>query len=247
MSKFKVSINEFEGPLDLMLHLIKEKQLDLFDLDLTVLVDQYIEYINDMEKLHLEIASEFLSELAGLIEYKSKRLLPKDTSELDDNYEEDTKDQLVKRLLEYQKFKEISSELLGLSEERALHFDKPQSEIAQQWMKESKENSQMSEGSTIDLIKAMNQCIKRFNVMQPLQMKVAKKELSVEERSIQLKAMITKLDDTFTLEDLCTDCTELHVVIVTFLSVLDMIRIGYLACEVIGERIWLKRSSVNGK
>ena len=69
---FEVSINQFEGPLDLMLHLIREQELDLFDLDILVLVDQYIAYINAAKQVHLEIASEYLTMLATLIEYKSK-------------------------------------------------------------------------------------------------------------------------------------------------------------------------------
>ena len=77
---FKVTIDQFEGPLDLMLHLIKENKLDLFDLDIDVLTGQYLIYLDSMDQLHLEIASEYLVELATLIEYKSKRLLPKDES-----------------------------------------------------------------------------------------------------------------------------------------------------------------------
>ena len=89
MNEFKVTIEQFEGPLDLMLHLIKEKELDLFDLDVNVLTDQYISYLNAMSEMHLEVASEYLVELAELIEYKSKKLLPRDNSELEDDYEED--------------------------------------------------------------------------------------------------------------------------------------------------------------
>ena len=99
---FKVTIDQFEGPLDLMLHLIKENKLDLFDLDIDVLTGQYLIYLDSMDQLHLEIASEYLVELATLIEYKSKRLLPKDESVLDEDLEEDPKDRLVRRLLEYQ-------------------------------------------------------------------------------------------------------------------------------------------------
>lgn len=70
--KFEVSIEQFDGPLDLMLHLVKENKLDLFDLDMDVLASQYIAFIHEMQTLHLEIASEYLEELASLIEYKSK-------------------------------------------------------------------------------------------------------------------------------------------------------------------------------
>ena len=71
---FTVAVDQFEGPLDLMLHLIKEKELDLFDLDIHVLTEQYLLYLNKMEEMHLEVCSEYLVELATLIEYKSKKL-----------------------------------------------------------------------------------------------------------------------------------------------------------------------------
>ncbi|MDD6466696.1 MAG: segregation/condensation protein A [Erysipelotrichaceae bacterium] len=245
MASFTVSIDQFEGPLDLMLHLVKEKELDLFDLDLNVLADQYIQYINSMEQMHLEIASEYLIELAGLIEYKSRKLLPKDTSELEDTYEEDTKEQLMQRLLEYQRFKEVTAKFSELSNERMLHYDKPQSEIANQWLKESKLQIQDIHGNPIDLIKAMNHCIRRYKIMQPLQMKVAKKELSVEERTIQIKARMTQLPEVFEFFDLCIE-QDLHLLIVTFLSVLDLLRLGYLDCELQGEQIWLKKGARYG-
>jgi chromatin segregation and condensation protein Rec8/ScpA/Scc1 (kleisin family) len=84
---FEVETLKFEGPLDLMLHLIHEQQLDIFDLDMEVLTDQYLAYIHAMEDLQLEVESEYLVELATLIEYKSKKLLPKRDDEIDDDYE----------------------------------------------------------------------------------------------------------------------------------------------------------------
>ena len=84
---FTVETMRFEGPLDLMLHLIHEKELDIFDLDMEVLTDQYIKYLHEMEKLKLEVESEYLVELAALIEYKSKKLLPKPSEDLNDEYD----------------------------------------------------------------------------------------------------------------------------------------------------------------
>ena len=153
MNEFKVTIDTFDGPLDLMLHLIKEKQLDLMNLDMNVLTDQYIAYLNQMENLHLEIASEYLSELATLIEYKSKKMLPGKHEDLDDSYEEDPKDRLVKRLLEYQQFKEASEDLNALYESRQLQLSRPLSDEVDQWMKE--DESLPYEGNPYDLMRAM--------------------------------------------------------------------------------------------
>ena len=95
MNEFTVTIDKFDGPLDLMLHLIKEKKLDLLDLDMSVLCDQYMAYLNSMQQLHLEIASEYLAELASLIEYKSRMMLPGKQDELPQD-EEDPRQKLVR-------------------------------------------------------------------------------------------------------------------------------------------------------
>ena len=126
---FLITLDQFEGPLDLMLHLIKENKLDLFDLDMNVLATQYIDYIHAMQNMHLEVASEYLSELASLIAYKSKKLLPRETVEVEEEYEEDQRDQLVARLLEYQRYKEVSLALKEDYEQRQLHFSRPVSSL----------------------------------------------------------------------------------------------------------------------
>ena len=105
--EFQISIDQFEGPLDLMLHLIKTNKLDLMDLDMNTLATQYIAYIAQMKQLQLEIASEYLSELASLIEYKSRKLLPRSEVAIEEEYEEDQREKLVSRLIEYQKYKDV--------------------------------------------------------------------------------------------------------------------------------------------
>ena len=245
-SEFIVTIDQFQGPLDLMLHLIKEKKLDLFNLNLSILTDQYVAYIRTMDQMNLEIASEYLTEMASLLEYKSKRLLPKDKSELEDNYEEDTREKLVKRLIEYQKFKEVSEQLQKRGEERSQQYVKPESNIANQWRKELSTEVFSNDGNMSELLKAMNQCIRRYQIMQPLPVQIAHKEISAEERATQLKQIMAGLPDTFYLEDLCADCADVYLVIVTFLAVLDMIKTGDLLAKVIDQRIFLRQGAGYG-
>ena len=134
-----IKLQVFEGPLDLMLHLIKEKQLDLENLDMNVLTDQYIAYLNSMTRMHLEIAGEYLSELAQLIEYKSKKMLGiKEEIEAE---EPDTKEKLIQRLLEYQKYKEVSEQLNEYYESRSLLIGKPMSKEADAWMESDDEQA----------------------------------------------------------------------------------------------------------
>lgn len=237
---FEIKSDTFQGPLDLMLHLIKENKLDLFDLDMNVLCDQYLAYINAMESMHLEVASEFLSELAGLIEYKSKKMLPKEKVEISEEYEEDQRDKLVRRLLEYQRFKEVSETFSKKYEERQKLMSKPLSEKTNEWMTNVKEDE--FEGNPYDLIKAMNRVIRRMSleVVQETNMQVA--EMSTEERCEIIKERFKNLNSKISFDVLCEDCTTLHMVIVSFLAILDLIRQGFLSFNVDkNENIWLMR------
>ena len=102
-------IEGFEGPLDLLLHLIKENKMDIFDIEINLITEQYLKYINNMEKVNLEV-SEYLVLASELIEIKAKMLLPRKQQE-SEKEEEDPREELVNKLLEYQAYKEISKDL----------------------------------------------------------------------------------------------------------------------------------------
>ena len=238
---FEVETLKFEGPLDLMLHLIHEQQLDIFDLDMEVLTDQYISYLHAMEDLHLEVESEYLVELATLIEYKSKKLLPKRNDELEDDYE-DPKDRLVRRLLEYQKYKEVSAALYDSFVERQDQLSKPLS--LDRFIKEADLDTQKVEGDPYDLLKAMNKVLRRLQLSRPLDIKVTQKELSPEERILQIKARLKDLPETFSFETLIEDCDDLHEYVITFMAILDMAKDHYLAFTIDdNENIWFTRGT----
>lgn len=239
--KFTVTIDQFEGPLDLMLHLIKENKLDLFDLDMNVLTTQYIEFIHQMKDLHLEIASEYLSELASLIEYKSKKLLPREEVQVEEDYEEDQRTKLVARLVEYQKYKEISEKLRIDYENRQKHFTRPISPLVEQWSIPI-ESDTLENQSPYELLKAMNRVLQRMILLKPYETKVTIKELSVEERLEQIKERLKDSNDMILFETLCDDCSSLHMVIVTFLSILDLIHQKWLDFTIDSEdHIYVKR------
>ncbi|MBO4918638.1 MAG: segregation/condensation protein A [Erysipelotrichaceae bacterium] len=238
---FEVETLKFEGPLDLMLHLIHEQQLDIFDLDMEVLTDQYIAYLHAMENLQLEIESEYLVELATLIEYKSKKLLPRHSDELEDDYE-DPKDRLVRRLLEYQKYKEVSAALYDSFVERQDQLSKPLS--LDRFIKEADLDAQKVEGDPYDLLKAMNKVLRRLQLSRPLDIKVTQKELSPEERILQIKARLKDLPETFSFETLIEDCDDLHEYVITFMAILDMAKDHYLAFTIDdNENIWFTRGT----
>ena len=240
---FEVETLKFEGPLDLMLHLIHEQQLDIFDLDMSVLTQQYIEYLHAMEELHLEIESEYLVELATLIEYKSKKLLPKKENEEEEDLE-DPKDKLVRRLLEYQKYKEVSQTLYDSFVERQDQLSKPVS--FDEVVKLSNENDLKVEGDPYDLLKAMNKVLRRLQLSRPLDIKFTQKELSPEDRILQIKARLRDLPETFSFETLIQDCDNIHEYVITFIAILDMAKDHYLTFSVDDkENIWFSRGSNN--
>lgn len=235
---FSVMIHDFEGPLDLMYHLIKENKLDLFDLDMDILCDQYLAYINQMEEMHLDIASEFLSELAGLLEYKSKKLLPKEKVVIEEEYEEDQRDKLVRRLLEYQRYKEACESLKPLYEARQMSYTKPISNETSKWINIIKEED--LSGNPYDLMKAMNRVLRRMVLENPQETRMTIKELSVDERMVQIQERLYNFKGKMSFSELCNDCTSKHMVIVTFMAILDMIKfqeISYVIDDF--DEIWI--------
>ena len=242
MKDFKVEIEQFDGPLDLMLHLIKENKLDLFDLDISILTNQYLLYLNRFKELHLEIASEYLVELATLIEYKSKKLFPKEDATLDSEYEEDPKERLVRRLLEYQQYKEVTSVLEEQYLSRQLQISKPISIEVEDWIKQA--GDAPIEANPYDLVKAMQKCMRRLQLSRPLETKLAKKEISMEERKLEIVARLSDLPNTFTFERLLDDVSDIDMVISTFLAVLDLVRLHTLYFTIDSEEtIWFTRGN----
>jgi segregation and condensation protein A len=241
MEEFNVTIDKFDGPLDLMLHLIKENQLDLMDLDINVLTDQYIAYLQSMEHLHLEIVSEYLVELATLIEYKSKKMLPGAADDLDDEYEEDPKERLVRRLLEYQQYKEVSVQMNSLYEERQMLMSRPLSAEIDAFAKEDDEKVKY-EGNPYELMKAMRRCLMRMHLATPQEKQYTVTEISIEDRELVVRARLDKLPEKFRFEAFLEDVHDMPMFIATFLSILDLARMHTLVFTIDeNEVIWFSR------
>ena len=119
MEDYRIKLDAFEGPMDLLLHLIKKNKIDIYDIPIAVLTEQYMEYLDAFREFNMEIASEFLVMAAELLYIKSRMMLPKPPKE-ETEEEEDPRQELVERILEYRRYKEVSSVLssMALSEER---------------------------------------------------------------------------------------------------------------------------------
>jgi len=126
MQEIKIKLDVFEGPLDLLLHLIRSLEIDIYDIPIADVTEQYMNYIHAMKTLELEVAGEYLVMAATLMAIKSQMLLPKQELEedYDDEYEEDPRDALVAQLLEYRKYKYAADRLSEKAEERSQYYTK---------------------------------------------------------------------------------------------------------------------------
>jgi len=214
--KYEIKIDEFEGPLDLLLHLIKTSDMNIFDIEVEKITKQYLDYIEAMEEMNLNVASEYLVMAAELIEMKSATLLPKPKIE-EDEYEEDPRDALIQRLLEYKQYKEVTESFKELEEERKQIYTK---------VAENLKNYQTDESvSMLDvdldiLMEAFKKFLERKEEEKPLHTTVTTKEYSVKERSREIRSLL-KSKKKVKFEELF-EIRKKDYVVVTFLSILSM-------------------------
>lgn len=215
--EYEVKIDAFEGPLDLLLHLIKESKVDIWDIKIVDITDQYLNYIKSMEKLNLNIASEYLVMASELMEMKSKLLLPR--TQLEEEEEEDPREKLIQKLIEYQKYKEMTKNFKELETDRHEFFTKAPENLKEYAPEGTIVNSDLS---LDDLMKAFSKFLERKEHEKPLATTVTKKEITVEERRNSIRNILKskKKVDFFELFDVVTK----EYIVVTFLAVLEMAR-----------------------
>jgi len=215
---YSIKIPVFEGPLDLLLHLIRENKVDIYDIPIALITRQYLDYIEMMKELDLEVAGEFLVMAATLIHIKSRMLLP--VEETADTVEEmDPRFELVQRLLAYQAFKDAA---LGLKEReddwsgvlKRAAYDEP--------MEAAEEQDFLFDVNTFDLIGAFKKILEQ---VPPEVMKVTRETLSVKDRMASLIEVLQNTE-AMRFEDLFKDDFTKSRLVVTFVALLELIRLG---------------------
>ncbi|TRZ37691.1 segregation/condensation protein A [Niallia circulans] len=226
--QYNVKIDSFEGPLDLLLHLINKLEIDIYDINVAEITEQYLEYIHAMSVLQLDIASEFLVMAATLLAIKSKMLLPKYDEELLDNdlvyeHEEDTREDLIERLVEYRKYKEAAGDLKEMELERGLIFTKPPSDLSD--YAQGTEESAKSEldVSLYDMLAAFQKLMRRKKLQAPLATKITRQEIPIESRMEEILRFIKSKRGRIHFEELFPVHDKTHIV-VTFLAVLELMK-----------------------
>ncbi len=222
--EYTVTIDNFEGPLDLLLHLIKQSDIDIYNISILDITKQYMEYINKMEEMNLNVASEYLIMAAELLEMKSNMLLPRPKLE-EDEYEEDPREQLIKRLLEYEQYKQITNNFKELELSRKEVYTKEPSDL-----KEFKvEVDESGNGSVDELLLAFQKFLERKELDKPLNTKITNKEYSVGVRSNEIRTILKNKKKLY-FDELFEEFNKTYVV-VTFLSVLNLARKQELRIE----------------
>jgi segregation and condensation protein A len=225
MSDYKVKFEVFEGPLDLLLYLIKKQEVDIYEVNLTQLATQFIEYIDVMRMLDLEIAGEFLVMASTLMYIKSKELLPvEQQAQVEgEEDEEDPRWELIRQLVEYKKFKDAAAQLQELehAQENIYRREAPKQVFEAE--------PQKPDVSVFDLINAVNTILKRVATREGEAREIHEDKWSVSEKIEMLVNMITT-KPRVKFSELFEGATSRTEVVVTFLAMLELIRMKQIVC-----------------
>ena len=210
-------LGDFSGPLDLLLHLIKKSKMEIFDIEISEITNQYLEYLENARSINLDIDSEYLVMASELIEMKSRKLLPNSKDEEEDGEYVNPEDELKRRLIEYQKYKDSTEIFRNLENNRSSYYTK-----APEALSNYSEEKLYNDGSVdvYDLLDAFQKLLERQKYSKPINTKIARHELSVKERTIKIREIL-KNKKKLNFIELFDDFSKPYVV-VTFLSVLEM-------------------------
>jgi segregation and condensation protein A len=223
---YQVQLGFFEGPLDLLLHLIKKEELDIYDIPIAKITEQYLEHIKYMQELDLDVASEFLVMSATLISIKSRMLLP-ETQDNEEEFEEDPREELVRHLVEYQKYKEAAAVLKKKAEINKNFLYRPvDSEYWQDFF--TPENPQLGV-NMVDLVKAFKKVLdknKQISVKT-----IEKQKVTVSERIEHINNTLDKNPQGVLFNELFENNITINVIIVTFIAILELARLQKIKME----------------
>lgn len=223
---YEVKLDAFNGPLDLLLHLIQKIEIDIYDIPMKALTEQYMQYIHTMNQLEINIASEYLVMASELLMIKSKMLLPQ-TNEVED-LDDDPRDELVDRLIEYQNYKAYTEFLNERKVERALYFSKHPTDLSH-----LESNETWSPDNTIDLtelIIAYQKVKNRVEFHTPKTVDIRKETFTIQQATSQVTDKL-KQHESFNFFSLFNFTETIEMVVTHFLAILEMSKSGIVNIE----------------
>ncbi len=225
---YNVNLNTFQGPLDLLLHLIDKAEVDIYDISITEITEQYLEYLRAMKSLELDIASEFILMAATLLSIKSRKLLPKpiELTQYEMEYEEyDPQAELMLRLIEFKRYKKIADILKERENHRGLYLAKVPSPLERFTPEETETIVQAI--SIYDLVSAYIQGVQRRFQTEPIAM-IQKDEVSVEQKIDYIRARIRANEIVAFSKLLHTN--SISEIVSTFLAILELMKTREVTC-----------------
>ncbi|UCB56657.1 MAG: segregation/condensation protein A [Candidatus Omnitrophota bacterium] len=222
---YKVKLEVFEGPLDLLLYLIKKEEIDIYHIPIAKITEQYLEYLNLMRLLDLRLAGEFLVMASTLMQIKSKMLLPIDETQAEEEQEEDPRAELVRRLLEYKRFKQAATSLEKLEEAQSDVFRRRVTPESLDGTGEPAEEDYF-EASLFDLISAFSKILKTVPKKEFLE--VVKDEFTVERKVHDLLHLLV-VKPVIYFSSLFEKAKNKVEIVTTFLAILELIRLQEIA------------------
>lgn len=217
---YRVQLNNFEGPLDLLLFFIKRDELDIYDIPISYITEQYLEYINLMEELDLDVASEFILMASMLMSIKAKMMLPRQEEDGEEIDESDPRYELVQKLLEYKRYKEMAIKMTDLDDEARKKYKRgyPEADNVDQ----QASGEALKDVTLFDLISAFRKVLTDIE-RQRIVHKVEKVETTIEQQSEFVLNRLSK-SGRQSFSKLCKELTSRVIIVVTFLAVLEMIK-----------------------
>jgi segregation and condensation protein A len=217
--EYKVQLEVFEGPLDLLLYLIKKEEVDIYNIPIERITTQYVQYIELMKMLDLNLAGDFLVMAATLMMIKSRMLLPpEERPELEPEEEEDPRWDLVRQLVEYKKFKDAAIFLEGLEDQRDGIFGREGAHVAL----EARPDMALRDVSLFDLLSVFNDALKK--VSQEDLKEIFAERFTVADKIEAITQRLTR-EDRLSFASLFSEMSSRHEIVCTFLAVLELIRL----------------------
>lgn len=222
-------LNVFEGPLDLLLHLIEKNKVDIYDIPIVTITEQYLAYVSEMQEQDMDVMSEFLVMAGTLLQIKSKMLLPREETEEEE--EEDPRAELVRRLLEYKMYKYAALELKDMELDASHNlYKKPTIPKEVEEYREEVDPAELVDGLTLSKLNDIFRSIMRKQVdkIDPIRSKfgtIEKEEINIEDRMVQIREEVRGLKGINFRTLLETQPTRMNIII-TFMSILELMKVG---------------------
>ncbi|GEO73633.1 segregation and condensation protein A [Levilactobacillus namurensis] len=235
-----IQVSDFEGPLDLLLHLIKTNEMDIYDIRIATITTQYLDYLHQMQTLRLDVAGEYFVMAANLMAIKAKLLLPKPQTVVpaaDEEAYSDPREELVNQLLEYQRYQQAAQDLKRRAQERQQHFTRSAMAVP------SDTPLTVAPGTTVaDLQAALLKLVHRVSVARPVTQRVASERFTVKD---QMRTVLHRLNrQPVTFDHLFGPTPVLEEVVTTFLAVLELAKRHQIALHQASRLVPLQLNAV---